>query len=291
MPPLDPADLTDSQRAVAGIGASNVIRTLVRHPDLLNAWLGLGTKLLFSERLPTREPELVVLRVARRTSAAYEWGGHALGAQAAGLTIAEIRAVLDDTYTWSSSEAALLKAVDELCADSFVSDATWAELSATRDDQQLIEVLVLTGFYRMNAGILNSLGVQPDPGMPSFGEPPSPTAPAETSAVPADDSPGYGDVGGTWQVVFHHPTGDQDLTLVLTVTEGVVSGSVINAAAGITVAITEGQVDGSRFAFAAPMTAPVELAITYAGVVHGDALRGEVTIAGGGTFPVDGHRA
>jgi hypothetical protein len=43
-----PADLTDSQRVVAGIGASNVIRTLVRHPDLLNAWLGLGTKLLFT---------------------------------------------------------------------------------------------------------------------------------------------------------------------------------------------------------------------------------------------------
>jgi alkylhydroperoxidase family enzyme len=49
MPPVDPADLTESQRAMAGLGASNVIRTLVRHPDLLNAWLGLGTKLLFSE--------------------------------------------------------------------------------------------------------------------------------------------------------------------------------------------------------------------------------------------------
>jgi alkylhydroperoxidase family enzyme len=291
MPPVDPADLTDSQRAVAGIGASNVIRTLVRHPDLLNAWLGLGTKLLFSERLPTRERELVVLRVARRTSAAYEWGGHAIGAQAAGLTAAEIRGVLDDTYTWSSSEAALLHAVDELCADSFVSDTTWAELSATRDDQQLIEVLVLAGFYRMNAGILNSLGVQPDPGMPAFGDPPPPTAPSETSPVPADDSPGYGEVGGTWQVIFHHPTGDQHLTLVLTVTEGGVSGSVTNAAAGITVDITGGRVDGSRFSCAAPMTAPVELAITYAGVVRGDALRGEVTIAGGGTFPLDGRRA
>jgi alkylhydroperoxidase family enzyme len=291
MPPVDPADLTDSQRAVAGIGASNVIRTLVRHPDVLNAWLGLGTKLLFSERLPARERELVVLRVARRTSSAYEWGGHALGAQAAGLTAAEIRGVLDDTYTWSNAEAELLRAVDELCADSFVSETTWAELSATRDDQQLIEVLFLTGFYRMNAGILNSLGVQPDPGMPSFGEPPPLTAPAETSAVPADDSPGPGEVAGTWRTIFHHPTGDQDLMLVLTVTEGDVSGSVTNAVAGITVAITEGRVDGSRFSFAAPMSTPVELAITYAGVVHGDALRGEVTIAGGGTFPIDGHRA
>src|SRR5215831_16107855 len=101
MPPVDPADLTESQRVVAGIGASNVIRTLVRHPELLNAWLALGTKLLFSERLSPRERELVVLRVARRTSAAYEWGGHALAAQAAGLTADEIRAVLEDDASWS----------------------------------------------------------------------------------------------------------------------------------------------------------------------------------------------
>jgi 4-carboxymuconolactone decarboxylase len=178
---------------VAGIGASNVIRTLIRHPDLFNAWLGLGTKLLFSERLPPRERELVVLRVAWRTTAAYEWGGHALGAQAAGLTEAEIRGVLDETATWSSSDAALLQAVDELCADNCVSDATWAALSATRDEQQLIEVLVLTGFYRMNAGILNSIGVQPDAGMPSLGESPAAPVPAppETTPGPDDDSPGY----------------------------------------------------------------------------------------------------
>jgi alkylhydroperoxidase family enzyme len=293
MPPVDPADLTDSQRVVAGIGSSNVIRTLVRHPDLLNAWLGLGTKLLFSERLSPRQRELVVLRVAWRTSASYEWGGHAIAAQAAGLTAAEIRAVLDDTATWASSEAALLQAVDELCADNCVSDATWTALRATLVDQQLIEVLVLTGFYRMNAGILNSLGVQLDPGMPAFGEPPAPltSAPPETPPMPADDSPGYGDVSGTWQVIFHHPTGDQHLTLVLSVSEGGVSGSVVNAAAGITVAITQGQVDGSHFSFEAPLMAPVEVAITYAGVVHGDTLRGEVTIAGGGSFPVDGQRA
>jgi hypothetical protein len=144
----------------------------------------------------------------------------------------------------------------------------------------------------MNAGILNSLGVQLDSGMPSFGEPPAPptSAPLETTA-PADDSPGYGDVGGTWQVRLHHPTGDQHLTLVLSVSDSTVSGSVTNVAAGITVVITDGRVDGSHFSLAAPMTAPVELTITYTGVVHGDALQGQVTITGGGTFPIDGHRA
>ena len=97
---------------------------------------------------------------------------------------------------------------------------------------------------------------------------------------------------GTWQVTFHHPSGDQDLTLVLQVTNSVISGSVSNAAVGVTLPITEGQVTkSSRFSFKAPMTTPVQVDITYAGVVHGDRVDGGVTITGGGTFPFDGARS
>jgi AhpD family alkylhydroperoxidase len=293
IPPLNASDLNDRQRVLAEAGASNVIRTLVRHPDLLEAWLGLGGKLLFSQRLTPRERELVVLRVARRTACTYEWANHVLAAVAAAISADEIRAILSDgDAAWSASEAALLRAVDELCADNCIADATWSALSATRDDLQLIELLLLVGFYRMNAGMLNSLGVQPEPGRPGFGEiPAAPPAPSSTS-VNADEGPGYGAVEGTWQVTFHHPSGDQNLTLVLHATNGVVSGSVSNAAVGVTLPITDGHVaTSSRFSFTAPMTTPVQVDITYAGVVRGDAILGNVTIAGGGAFPFDGARS
>src|SRR3954447_18015643 len=156
IPPMDPATMSDSQRALAGIGASNVIRTLAQHEDLLKAWLGLGQQLLFSDRVSPRERELVVLRVALRTDCEYEWANHMLAAIAAGSTAEEIHALTDALAGWSDSDAALLRAVDELCSDDCVSDETWTALAATRDDLQLIEIVFLIGYYRMNAGLLNS---------------------------------------------------------------------------------------------------------------------------------------
>ena len=39
---------------------------------------------------------------------------------------------------------------------------TWGRLSALFDEQQRIELLVLVGFYRMLAGVLNGLDVDLD---------------------------------------------------------------------------------------------------------------------------------
>jgi 4-carboxymuconolactone decarboxylase len=296
--PVDPATMSDSQRAFAGIGASNVIRTLVRHEDLLKAWLGLAQNLLLSGRVSPRDRELAILRVALRTDCEYEWANHVLGAIAAGASVDEIRALANASAAWSDSDMALLRAVDELCADDCVSDSTWAALAATRDDQQLIEVLCLIGYYRMNAGLLNSMGVQPEPGRPRLGQVPvaspasSPQPPAHVPGKPATtprDKPTG--IGGTWQVIFHHPTGDQHLALMLHSNNGAISGSVSNPALGMTVEIVAGTADGCRFWFSAPMTTPIQVDISYAGVVDGDAIAGDVTIGGSGNFPFDGTRS
>jgi len=287
--PLDPASMSDSQRTLAGGGASNVVQTLLRHEELLRPWLALGEKLLFSERIPPRERELAVLRVALRTQCEYEWANHALSAVAVGVSTEEIRAVADDAATWSAADASLLRTVDELCSTDCVSDATWASLSQGRTDVQLIEILLLIGYYRMNAGMLNSLGVQPEAGRPPLGLAPEPRASAVTGSRPA--TAGSGSVDGTWRVVFHHPTGDQDLTLVLRSAAGALAGSVANPALGVTVDILDGQVESSRFRFRAPITTPVTVDIHYAGAVDGDHIAGEVSITGAGTFPFDGRRA
>ena len=71
---------------------------------------------------------------------------------------------------------------------------------------------------------------------------------------------------------------------------GGISGSVTNPALGITIPIVEGSVDMNRFSFKAPMTNPVQMEIGYDGIVDGDAISGEITIQGGGTFPFDGTR-
>lgn len=287
IPPVDPAEMTEEQRALAGVGASNVIRTLVRRDDLLGKMNPIGVALLASERTTARDRELAILRVALRTGSAYEWGNHALAARAVGVSDAELRALTDPEASWPDADAALLTAVDELCADDCVSGATWAALRATRDDGEIIEFLMLIGFYRMMAGILNSAGVPSEEGRPAYGQAPAPRA---ARKAPVATGAG-GTPEGTWSIVFHHPAGDQDVTLIMEARDGRITGSATNQDSGLSTEITDGTIDGPRFSCACAMTTPVRMDITYDGVVDGDTISGDVTIKGLGALPFEGARA
>jgi alkylhydroperoxidase family enzyme len=292
IPPVAAEDMTETQRTLAGIGASNVIRTLVRHEDLLNATNPLGLVLLSSRRITARDRELVIARVALRTGAAYEWANHAPAALATGVTEAEIRALTDPEFVWPDTDAALLGAADDLCADDCVSGATWALLRATRDDQQVIELLVLVGYYRLMAGVLNSTGVAIEPGKPAYGEPPVvhriPTPRPAPGAHRADGAPAP---AGTWAIVYHHPTGDQEITLVLDARDGQVTGSATNTSNGIATTITDGTIDGDRFSCTSVLITPARIELVYSGTVDGDMIAGEVLAKGFGAVPFEGARA
>src|SRR5262249_40366259 len=145
IPPVDPVGMNEQQRALAGVGASNVSAPWAPHDELLQRCFAFGKRRLFSTRLTPKERELMGLRVALRPACEYEWANHVLAARAAGATSAELRALHDDVGHWPPPQAALLQTVDELCADDSVSDATWAELTATGDEQRWIEVLFLIG--------------------------------------------------------------------------------------------------------------------------------------------------
>jgi alkylhydroperoxidase family enzyme len=62
----------------------------------------------------------------------------------------------------------LIALADELHEDDCVADATWTDLATRWDDAQLVELLVVAGFYRLVSGFLNSTGVQLDDGVPGF---------------------------------------------------------------------------------------------------------------------------
>ena len=61
-----------------------------------------------------------------------------------------------------------MRATDELHADAFISNATWAALAAHLDTQQLMDLIFTVGQYNLVSMALNSLGVQPEPGLPAF---------------------------------------------------------------------------------------------------------------------------
>jgi AhpD family alkylhydroperoxidase len=170
----------EAAETLAKLGAAdgrplNIFGTLAHHPLLLRRYVALGGVFLSFNQLPARERELVILRVAWRTRAVYEFGHHTRLGLAAGVTDAEIERVVQGALDgWPAADAMLLRAVDELQAGDRVGDQTWAALAERYSEAELLELLGLIGFYRMTAGLLNSAGVEPDAGLagwPATAEP------------------------------------------------------------------------------------------------------------------------
>jgi hypothetical protein len=89
--------------------------------------------------------------------------------QSAGLTAAEVeRLASEELDGWAPGDQALIVMADELCAANTVTDATWASLASRWSEEELMELLVVAGFYRMVSGFLNSVGVELDPGTPGW---------------------------------------------------------------------------------------------------------------------------
>lgn len=142
----------------------NALGTLARHPDLTRSFNTFNGHLLYGTTLTPRQRELLVLRVAALRGSDYEWAQHVVLAGDVGLTDDDIVRIREggDHDGWSSLDAALLHAVDELLADALITDLTWKQLAAELDDQQLMDVVFTVGAYDLLAMAFRSFGVQLD---------------------------------------------------------------------------------------------------------------------------------
>ena len=109
--PIEPAawpeTLADIRRQMGT--PLNVHRALASYPAWLRAWFPFRNHVVHGTSLSSRQYELVVLRVATLTDAAYEWEHHVVTAKEAGLDDEEIGRVRagGDAPGWSRDESAL----------------------------------------------------------------------------------------------------------------------------------------------------------------------------------------
>ena len=131
-----------------------------------------GGSLLDRGPLSLREREIVIDRVCARNACEYEWGVHiAAFAAKARLTPEEIAATVEgpaDAPCWSPAETALIAAVDALDARATLSDGEYAALDAHYDTEQILEIILLAGFYRTVAYLANGLDLPLEPGAARF---------------------------------------------------------------------------------------------------------------------------
>jgi AhpD family alkylhydroperoxidase len=149
---------------VTGGRPPNLFTTLGRHPALFRGWLRFAGRLMPRGKLPRRETELVILRVAHVRDCRYEHEHHVRLGRRAGLSDADLQRVVDGPAAegWAPREQAILQAADELLANGDIADDTWARLHGLLDTRELIELVLLVGHYEMLAKAINTLRIQPD---------------------------------------------------------------------------------------------------------------------------------
>ena len=152
------------RRRKGGSKGHNALGTLARHPKLMRAYHTFNGHILFTSTLSPRQRELLILRVAALRDAAYEWEQHVVLAEEAGLDAQEIARIADgpDASGWSTEDAAMLRAVDELVGDAMIADATWVVLSEMMDEHQLMDLVFTVGAYELLAMAFRSFGVELD---------------------------------------------------------------------------------------------------------------------------------
>jgi alkylhydroperoxidase family enzyme len=150
--------------------AANIAATMAHHRGLARAFNGLYDTVLDGGATPRRTRELIILRTGWNCQAEYEFGQHTLYGQANGLTPDEIYAVTRPlpAHAWSADDRLVLQMSDELTADLSVSDDTWQQLAARWSPPELIELVSTCLSYVLVSGLVNTLGLTLDDGVPGW---------------------------------------------------------------------------------------------------------------------------
>jgi len=152
-----------------------LFRTLARHRPLAAAMTALGRFILGRElSLDLHDRELVIDRVCARCHCEYEWAVHAISYGArAGLSAEQLAATVTegaDPTVWPERDALLIRLVDELHDAASVSDELWSALERHWTEPQLLELLLLAGWYHAIAFIANGARVELEDWAPRFPE-------------------------------------------------------------------------------------------------------------------------
>ena len=153
-PPYDTAT-ADLLARMTPRGAPTIalFRLLARNPRLAEAAHAMGRHQLGRGlALGVRDREILVDRTTARCGAEYEWGVHvAAYAERAGLTPEQVTSLVSGASTdacWTDErDRALVDAADALHDSADLDDDLWARLATHLDDAQVLDLVVLCGFY------------------------------------------------------------------------------------------------------------------------------------------------
>lgn len=169
----DAMALATKMRANFGLTTTELpdaVATMLRHPEYYRAQVDYVTARAQSLVLAKRDLEILILRTAWLCKSGYSWGEHVKFGKQAGLTGEEIERLTEGSGApgWADRDCAIVRLAEELHENCDLSDETWAVVSAHFDEKEIIEMLVMAGFYREVAYLYNTMRVRMMPGNPGL---------------------------------------------------------------------------------------------------------------------------
>ena len=146
----------------------NMPRTLAHHPRLLRRFSAFAGLFLMKSELPVRDRELLTLRSTLRAGAEYYFGHHVLVAERSGISDDTLRRITEPRALWTGADELLVRVADEVVDNAILSERTYDDLARRYNAAQVMEAILIPGFYRMVAGFVNTLGVEREPGVPGW---------------------------------------------------------------------------------------------------------------------------
>ena len=154
------ANVREVMRLPQGGDIPDFFRICLKHPDLFRTQMDVGIMIVGPKaKIPRRDAELAILRLAWLVRAPFEWGEHVNIGKKFGLTDEEVERVTTGSTAsgWSDHDRAIVKGVEELVDDTYLSDATWDALAKMWDETQMLEFPMLVGLYLTTAMQQNSI--------------------------------------------------------------------------------------------------------------------------------------
>ena len=146
-----------------GVPISNAFRMFARAPSVGAATLRLVLALLTETTLEPKLRELVILRVSQRCKGEYAWVQHIAIAKTVGVSDAQIAALERSGIPldlFNVRERITFAFADEVVDRACTSEDTFVAMHRMFSPRELLELLLLIGYFRMICGVMTSLDVE-----------------------------------------------------------------------------------------------------------------------------------
>jgi alkylhydroperoxidase family enzyme len=160
----------------AGVPPIGLFRTFAHNLPMTAAMTGWGGYELGRDlSLTMRDREILIDRTCARCGCEYEWGVHVLFfAERVGLTPEQVTSLThgsaDDACWEQGRDRLLVRAADALHDHADLDDALWADLAAELSEAELLDLLLLCGWYHAISYAARAARVDPEPAAPRFAD-------------------------------------------------------------------------------------------------------------------------